>query len=86
MLVFKKELMLKRLEKENLLAMVDDEVIKLMNELDGKEVQKNDWEALIFGELEYIAHDSMGRAYPINKDDVEEVERISTKKDDRGSR
>lgn len=58
MLVFRKELMLKRLEKENLLDKVDDEVMKLMNELDGKEVHKNDWKALVFDELEYIARDS----------------------------
>ncbi len=86
MLVFRKELMLKRLEKENLLDKVDDKVMKLMNELDGKEVRKNDWKALIFDELEYIARDSEGTTYPINKNDVEEVERISTKKDDRGCR
>lgn len=86
MLVFRKELMLKRLEEENLLDKVDDEVMKLMNELDGKEVHKNDWKALVFDELEYIARDSEGTTYPINKYDVEEVERISTKKDDRGCR
>ena len=60
--------------------------MKLMNELDGKEVHKNDWKALVFDELEYIARDSEGTTYPINKYDVEEVERISTKKDDRGCR
>lgn len=86
MLVFRKELMLKRLEKENLLDKVDDEVMKLMNELDGKEVHKNDWKALIFDELEYIARDSEGTTYPINKNDVEEVERVANKKDDRGCR
>ena len=63
MLVFRKELMLKRLEKENLLDKVDDEVMKLMNELDGKEVHKNDWKALVFDELEYIARDSEGTTY-----------------------
>ena len=86
MLVFRKELMLKRLEKENLLDKVDDEVMKLMNELDGKEVHKNDWKALVFDELEYIARDSEGTTYPINKYDVEEVERNNNKKDDRGCR
>lgn len=86
MLVFRKELMLKRLEKENLLDKVDNEVMKLMNELDGKEVHKNDWKALIFDELEYIARDSEGTTYPINKNDVEEVERVVNKKDDRGCR
>ncbi len=74
MLVFRKELMLKRLETENLLDKVDDETTELMNELDGKEVHKNDWKALIFGELEYIACDNEGTKYPINKNDVEEVE------------
>ncbi len=86
MLVFRKELMLKRLEKENLLDKVDNEVMKLMNELDGKEVHKNDWKALIFDELEYIACDNEGTTYPINKNDVEEVERVVNKKDDRGCR
>ena len=66
--------------------LLKDEIEKLMNELDGKEVHKNDWKALVFDELEYIARDSEGTTYPINKYDVEEVERISTKKDDRGCR
>lgn len=86
MLVFRKELMLKRLEKENLLDKVDEEVLKIMNELDGKEVYKNDWKDLIFSELEYIARDNMGTTYPINMNDVEEVERVVNKKDDRGCR
>ena len=86
MLVFRKELMLKRLEKENLLDKVDDEISNLMNKLDGKEVYKNDWKALLYGELEYIARDDEGTTYPINKNDVEEVERVVNKKDDRGCR
>lgn len=86
MLVFRKALMLKRLERENLLDRVDDEILKLMNEFDGKPVYKNDYEALVHDRLEYIVRDSKGETYPIHADDVEDVDYNISKKDDRGCR
>lgn len=84
MKVFRKKLMMERLERENKTQSIDDECIEIMNKLDGKEVVKNDWEDLLHGRLEYIARDEDGNKYPINCNDVEEV--IVTKNKDRWTR
>lgn len=86
MLVFRKELMLKRLEKENLLDKVNEEMIEIMDKLDGKEVYKNKWRDAILDEAEYIARDDKGATYPINKMDIEENTRKAIKKQERGCR
>ncbi len=70
MLVFKKDLMIERLKKEKMLDTVDDKVLELMNRLDGKQVKKNDWKALLYGEVEYFCKDDDGKTYAIHSDDI----------------
>lgn len=60
--------MLDRLKEEGREHLVDDEAIKIMDMLDGKESHKNDFKALVYGELEYfvkVGEDS----YPVNPND-----------------
>lgn len=45
--------------------MIDEESIKIMNMLDGKEAVKNDFKALVFGQLEYFVRHE-GSTYPVN--------------------
>lgn len=68
MKVFSKQKMLERLEKEGRSDQIDDESRQIMDALDGKEARKNDFKALIYGELEYyVSHE--GENYPVNPND-----------------
>lgn len=72
MKVFSKHKMMERLRKEYLTHKVDDECLAIMDMLDGKEVHKNDFKALVFDQIEYfIRHE--GEYYPINPKDCIEV-------------
>lgn len=71
MKVFSKQKMMERLEKEGRAHLVDEECAKIMSMLDGKEVRKNDFKALIYDELEYyVEHE--GKYYPVNANDCVE--------------
>lgn len=69
MRVFSKQKMLARIEKEGLSHLVDEDTIKIMDTLDGKEVRKNDFKALVYDKLEYFVSVD-GKSYPIHPDDV----------------
>lgn len=72
MLVFSKEKMLQRLEKEGRLAEVDNESREIMDKIDGLEVHKNHFKALVYDELEgYVIHSELGQV-PVNYKDTEE--------------
>lgn len=73
MLIFRKKLMLERLKRENLLNLIDEKIINIMDQLDGKEVKKDDWDALLYDKITYFARTDAGEAYPINIEDVERV-------------
>lgn len=71
MKVFSKQKMLDRLEKEGRSHMIDEESMEIMNMLDGKEAVKNDFKALVFGQLEYFVRHE-GENYPVNPNDCVE--------------
>lgn len=52
MKVFIKQKMLDRVEREGMSHLVDEECVRIMDMLDGKEAVKNDFKALIYDELE----------------------------------
>lgn len=67
---FSKAKMLARLEKEGLSDLLNDEWIKIMDNIDGKEVVKNDFRAVVYGVEEYyVVH--KGRYHTVNKLDCE---------------
>ena len=68
MKVFSKQKMVERLEKEGRSHLIDEETIKIMDMLDGKEAIKNDFKALVYGKLEYFVRHE-GETYPVNTDD-----------------
>lgn len=68
MKIFSKQKMLDRLEKEGRLGMIDEESRETMDMLDGKEAVKNDYKALIFGQLEYFVRLD-GQNFPVNPND-----------------
>lgn len=68
MKIFSKQKMLNRLEKEGRDYLIDEESKKIMDALDGKEAVKNDFKALVHGQLEYLVKHE-GRYYPVNPND-----------------
>ena len=73
MIKFSKQKMLDRLETEGRLEEIDRESKEIMDRIDGLEVHKNHYKALVFDELEgYIIHPELGQV-PVNyKDTIEE--------------
>lgn len=69
MKVFSKQKMLDRVEREGMSHLVDEECIRIMDMLDGKEAVKNDFKALVFDQLEYFIRVD-GENYPVHPDDV----------------
>ena len=71
--VFKKEKMLQRLVAENKMNMVDDQCREIMEKIDGLEVHKNDFKALVHDKLEfYVRHPELGNITVNINDCVEE--------------
>lgn len=68
MKVFSKQKMLDRLEQEGRLGDIDEESRKIMDILDGQEAVKNDFKALVFGQLEYLVRYD-GQNWPVNPND-----------------
>lgn len=68
MKIFSKKKMLDRLEKEGRLDAIDEESNEIMNRLDGREAVKNDFKALVFGQLEYFVRLD-GQNFPVNPND-----------------
>ena len=73
MRVFRKYKMMERLTKEGLLSFVGPTEEKIMDDLDGKEVHLNQWQAQVHGVESYYATTDEGHQYPVHPDDVEEV-------------
>lgn len=68
MLVFSKNKMLERLDKEGRGAEVGAGTLILMTALDGREVQKSRWDDLVKGETNYYVRYA-GENYPVNIND-----------------
>ena len=69
-MIFKKDKMIARLTEEGLAHFIDDEIMEIMNNLDGKEAVKNDFKALVHDVEEYMVRFN-DEWYPVNKLDCE---------------
>ncbi len=67
---FVAEKMKQRLIAEGRGEMITEEITNIMKKLDGKEVRKNNFKALVYDEVEYEATVD-GESYPVNIDDCE---------------
>ena len=70
-LVFKKERMLKRIEREGLSHMVTDETLAIMDNLDGQEVTTACWNRQVFDCPVYACTGKDGKVYDVFEDDCE---------------
>lgn len=68
-MIFSKEKMLERLEKEDRLNMIDEQSREIMDKIDGLPVEKNHFKALVYDQLEfYVRHTEIGNV-PVNIND-----------------
>ena len=68
-MVFSSEKMLKRLEVEGRLDMIDEQSKEIMSKIDGLPIEKNHFKALVYDELEfYVRHPELGNI-PVNYND-----------------
>lgn len=64
---FSKELMIKRLEKEGLGSKINDEIIKIMDDLDGQEVSDYCWNRQVYNEPVYWCIGKSGEGQYVNE-------------------
>lgn len=70
-MVFKKEKMLDRIKREGRLDMVDDNVLSIMDNLDGQEAHTNSWRRQVYGEPVLIVKGKDGTYCDVNELDCE---------------
>lgn len=68
-MVFKKELMLKRLEAAGVMDMVGETELAIMDNLDGQEVSTASWSRQVYGEPVYLCKGKDGKVYDVNEND-----------------
>lgn len=70
-MVFKKELMMKRIEKQGLLHLVGEAELAIMDNLDGQEVSTACWNRVVNDEPVYSCKGKDGKIYDVNEADCE---------------
>lgn len=68
MKIFSKQKMLERLEREGRTQQITPGALEIMDALDGREAIKNNYKALVFGQLEFMVSYE-GNYYPVNPND-----------------
>ena len=72
-LVFKKELMLKRIEEEGRSDMVTSDVVEILDNLDGQEVDKSCWDRVVYDKPVFWVVGKNGKGEYVNENDCEYV-------------
>lgn len=70
-LVFKKELMLKRVKAAGMMDLVDADALAIMDNLDGQEVSSACWNRQVNGAPVYSCTGKDGKVYDVNEEDCE---------------
>lgn len=70
-MVFKKELMLKRIEAEGMIGLVGEVELAIMDNLDGQEVSSANWSRQVKGSPVYSCTGKDGKIYDVNENDCE---------------
>ena len=84
-LVFSKDKMMERLEREGKLELVDDKSRELMDLIDGLPAEKNRFKALVYDEIEYmVKHPKSNKWVPVNYNDC--IEKSLYDKGDGGNK
>lgn len=70
-MIFKKELMMKRIEKEGLLHLVGEKELAIMDNLDGQEVTTASWNRVVNDTPTYSCKGKDGKYYDVYEGDCE---------------
>ena len=70
-MVFKKEKMIERLTKEGRANMITDEILAIMDNMDGCEASEQNWERQVKGEPVLYVYGKDGRGNYVNEEDCE---------------
>lgn len=70
-MVFRKKLMLERIKNEGNMQLVDDTVLKIMDNLDGQEVTPACWRRQVYDEPVFWCVGKDGEGMYVNEDDCE---------------
>lgn len=70
-MVFKKELMLKRVEAAGMSHLVGEKELAMMDNLDGQEVSSANWNRAVKGTPTYSCTGKDGKVYDVHEDDCE---------------
>ena len=73
MLIFRKEKMLARIEREGLMHLVGPTEQAAMDLLDGREVKPNLWRQTVHQEDAWYCTTADGEQFPVNPDDCDDV-------------
>ena len=69
MLVFSKEKMIERLKNEGRFSEIDDDIIEIMNNIDGQEARTNSWRRQVFDDAVLSVKGKDGKYYDVNECD-----------------
>ncbi len=70
-MVFRKELMLKRVEAAGMMDLVGEKELAIMDNLDGQEVTTASWNRQVYDEPVYACKGKDGKFYDVNEADCE---------------
>jgi|GEM_PF-2814799 len=68
---FSKSKMIARLIKEGKRESITDEVLKIMDDLDGQEAVISKWDKMIYGRISLVCTGKSGTVQPVHSDDTE---------------
>lgn len=68
---FSKAKMIERVTREGRADMIDNEVIRIMDNLDGREARTNSWRRQVYGEPVLVVTGADGKVYNVNEEDCE---------------
>jgi hypothetical protein len=70
-MVFKKDLMIKRLAKEGKIGLITEGILNIMDNLDGQEVSTASWNRQVYGDPVFSCYGKDGQYYEVNQADCE---------------
>lgn len=68
-MVFKKERMVARLEREGRADLIDDEIRQIMDDLDGQEASTSCWNRRVYDEPVVLVVGKSGKSHYVNEND-----------------
>ena len=68
-MVFRKERMIARLEREGRADLIDSEIVQIMDDLDGQEANTSCWNRRVYDEPVLLVIGKSGKSHYVNEND-----------------